>query len=103
MTLDDLLKLRRMKARPAYPIILTDLPDVHEWAVRHDWPAMHIPHLVDRPLDALHALHCVIVVEDIPTYRLIHDRLIQANVASLRAMSIFGFEDHIRRAHANHP
>ena len=50
MTLNELAKMRRLRARPAMPIILTNDSRVHEMCARNDFPVIWEPGL-DKDAD----------------------------------------------------
>ncbi len=57
MTLAELARMRRLRARPAMPVVLTDDATVHEFCTVNDFPTIWLPGLADdADLSPLHGL-----------------------------------------------
>jgi len=57
MTLAELANMRRLRAKPAFPIVITDQADIHEFCATNDLPVMWQPAISnDADLRPLHGL-----------------------------------------------
>lgn len=98
MTLIELAKMRQLRAKPAFPIIITDQDDVHEFCATNDLPVMWQPAIAkDADLRPLHGLDVWVIGYGADLSEL--SDLVKANrPASMWKTGRFAFADRINGA-----
>lgn len=99
MTLNDLARLRRIKARPAIPLVLTDYSEVHVFCADNDFPVIWLPAVgKDADLSPLYDLDLWVIATKAPMMdiRKHHPR-------SIWITGAFGYGGKIREAIGRNP
>ena len=96
MTLAELAKMRRIRAVPAYPIVLTASEDVYKASVEIGLPVMWTPGFTDNEdFRPLHNLPLWLI--DTPAE--LNDKIKEVEPRSLWITGRYGFEDRISQLH----
>ena len=95
MTLNDLARMRRLRARPALPVVITDQASVHEFCAVNDWPVIWQPALdAQSDLRPLHGLDVWVIGYE-SGLRLMAEAIKVMRPASMWVTGRFAFSDRI--------
>jgi hypothetical protein len=98
MTLAELAHMRRLRAKPAFPVVLTTSGDVHSFCAVNDLPVIWAPALAaDADLRPLHGLD-VWVVDDAHALADLKARITQHRPKSLWCVGSYGYTHRIQEA-----
>ena len=97
MTLHELANMRRLRARPAFPIVMTDDAGVHEFCTVNDLPVIWTPGLkADADFSPLHGLDVWLVRNNPPTR--LKEAIAEHHPASMWAVRPCGYAWRINSA-----
>lgn len=98
MTLAELANMRRLRAKPAFPVIITDQADVHEFCATNDFPVMWQPAIAkDADLRPLHGLEVWIIGYGADMAQL-YELVKTSKPESMWVTGRFAFADRINKA-----
>lgn len=98
MTLSELARMRHLRAKPAFPVVITTSGDVHAFCTANDLPVMWASTLAEdadlRPLRGLD----VWVVDDESGLSELKARITQHRPATLWCVGSYGYAHRIEEA-----
>lgn len=101
MTLNELAKMRLMRAKPAFPIVLTDDQGVRMFCVENDLPFIWTPNIAnDADLRPLYGLPVWVIpgYADKDATKELRELITQHKPLSMWVTGPYGFEHRIRQA-----
>ena len=97
MTLSELAKMRRLRARPAFPVVMTDDRRVHVFCVENDLPVLWSPGLAEQDdLSPLHGLPVWVIASG--QYQSLVERVMEHRPESMWVCGAYGFAGRIHEA-----